>query len=520
MDKFYETTAIDYVNGAPHIGHAYEKILSDVIFRHFSQRCDNTFFLTGTDEHGIKIQKTAAERGITPKELCDINAQQFIDAWKALDMEYNHFVRTTDDYHEKIVQKIFKKLVEKGDIYKHSYTGLYCSGCEAFLSEKDLTEDGLCPDHLKKPEVVSEENYFFKLSKYKDAIIKHIKQNPDFIVPAFRANEVLNQLENIEDISVSRAKSNVTWGIDVLDDPDQVIYVWIDALSNYITAIGYDPDGSSEQFKQLWPANLQVIGKDILKFHSIYWLAILMALDLPLPEHILAHGWITIDETKMSKSLGNVISPTSVLENFELTTPDAFRYYMSTAAPCGKDGNYSDEDFKEKVNAHLANSMGNLLNRTLSMLVKYFDGDVKQEFKTESELSELAKTTVKEVMHHFDYYEVQEAGLKIMAIVDAANKYITDSEPWALAKNGEMDKCGQVLTSVLDVMCVVASLIYPYCPNIAKDMAKQLSYDITTRLDSITTDNIAVGHLIDKTDIHPVFLRLDSELADKSKKKG
>ena len=520
MDKFYETTAIDYVNGAPHIGHAYEKILSDVIFRHFSQRCDNTFFLTGTDEHGIKIQKTAAERGITPKELCDINAQQFIDSWKALDMEYNHFVRTTDDYHEKIVQKIFKKLVEKGDIYKHSYTGLYCSGCEAFLSEKDLTEDGLCPDHLKKPEVVSEENYFFKLSKYKDAIIKHIKQNPDFIVPAFRANEVLNQLENIEDISVSRAKSNVTWGIDVLDDPDQVIYVWIDALSNYITAIGYDPDGSSEQFKQLWPANLQVIGKDILKFHSIYWLAILMALDLPLPEHILAHGWITIDETKMSKSLGNVISPTSVLENFELTTPDAFRYYMSTAAPCGKDGNYSDEDFKEKVNAHLANSMGNLLNRTLSMLVKYFDGDVKQEFKTESELSELAKTTVKEVMHHFDYYEVQEAGLKIMALVDAANKYITDSEPWALAKNGEMDKCGQVLTSVLDVMSVVASLIYPYCPNIAKDMAKQLSYDITTRLDSITTDNIAVGHLIDKTDIHPVFLRLDSELADKSKKKG
>ena len=520
MDKFYETTAIDYVNGAPHIGHAYEKILSDVIFRHFSQRCDNTFFLTGTDEHGIKIQKTAAERGITPKELCDINAQQFIDSWKALDMEYNHFVRTTDDYHEKIVQKIFKKLVEKGDIYKHSYTGLYCSGCEAFLSEKDLTEDGLCPDHLKKPEVVSEENYFFKLSKYKDAIIKHIKQNPDFIVPAFRANEVLNQLENIEDISVSRAKSNVTWGIDVLDDPDQVIYVWIDALSNYITAIGYDPDGSSEQFKQLWPANLQVIGKDILKFHSIYWLAILMALDLPLPEHILAHGWITIDETKMSKSLGNVISPTSVLENFELTTPDAFRYYMSTAAPCGKDGNYSDEDFKEKVNAHLANSMGNLLNRTLSMLVKYFDGDVKQEFKTESELSELAKTTVKEVMHHFDYYEVQEAGQKIMTLVDAANKYITDSEPWALAKNGEMDKCGQVLTSVLDVMCVVASLIYPYCPNIAKDMAKQLSYDITTRLDSITTDNIAVGHLIDKTAIHPVFLRLDSELADKSKKKG
>lgn len=519
MDKFYITTAIDYVNGAPHIGHAYEKILTDVIFRHYTQRCENSFFLTGTDEHGIKIQKTAAERGITPKELCDQNAQQFKDAWKALDVNYNHFVRTTDDYHEKVVQKIFKKLVEKGDIYKHSYTGLYCSGCEAFLNEKDLTEDGLCPDHLKKPEVVSEENYFFKLSKYKDVIIKHIKQNPDFIVPAFRANEVLNQLENIEDISVSRAKSNVSWGIDVLDDDEQVIYVWIDALSNYITAIGYDPDGSSEQFNKLWPADVQVIGKDILKFHSIYWLAILMALDLPLPKHILAHGWITIDETKMSKSLGNVISPTTVIENFDLPIPDAFRYYMASAAPCGKDGNYSDEDFKEKVNAHLANSMGNLLNRTLSMLVKYFDGDIKPEFKVETELSKQAEQTIKDVMHHFDYYEIQEAAQKIMQLVDSANKYITDSEPWAMAKNGEMDKCGQVLTTVLDVMCIVSSLIYPYCPNIAKDMANQLSYDLGNKLQDLKSDNIKVGHLIDKSNIHPVFLRLDSELADKSQKK-
>jgi len=518
MEKFYATTAIDYVNGAPHIGHAYEKIMSDVLFRHFSQRCETSFLLTGTDEHGIKIQKTAAERGITPKQLCDENVQKFKDSWKALDFEYSHFIRTTDENHEKVVQKIFKKLVEKGDIYKHSYTGLYCSGCEAFLSEKDLTEEGLCPDHLKKPEVISEENYFFRLSKYKDAIVKHIKQNPDFLVPDFRANEVLNQLENIEDISVSRAKSNVSWCIDVLDDPDQVIYVWIDALSNYITAIGYDPDGSSEQFKKLWPADVQIIGKDILKFHSIYWLAILMALELPLPKHIFAHGWITIDETKMSKSLGNVISPTSVLDAFELPIPDSFRYYMATAAPCGKDGNYSDDDFKEKVNAHLANSMGNLLNRTLSMLVKYFDGEVKSEFKVKSDLSDLAEKTIKEVMHDFDFYQVQEAGLKIMALVDAANKYITDSEPWALVKQGEMDKCGQVLTSVLDVMCIVSSLIYPYCPNIAKDMAKQLSYYLDVKLDKLTCDNIKVGHLIDKADIHPVFLRLDSELADKGKK--
>ena len=289
MDKFYLTTAIDYVNGAPHIGHAYEKILTDIIARHFSQRTNNLFFLTGTDEHGIKIQKTSAAQGKTPKQLCDENAQKFKDAWKALDINYNRFIRTTDEDHEKIVQKIFKKLVEKGDIYKHEYEGLYCSGCECFLNSKDLTEDGLCPDHLKKPEVVKEENYFFKLSSYKDAIIEHIKSHPDFIVPSFRANEVLNQLEDIQDISVSRNKANVGWGIDVLDDPEQSIYVWIDALSNYITAIGYDTENPSEQFKQLWPVDVHVIGKDILKFHSIYWIGILMALELPLPKHIFAH---------------------------------------------------------------------------------------------------------------------------------------------------------------------------------------------------------------------------------------
>ena len=517
MAKFYTTTAIDYVNGAPHIGHAYEKILTDVIFRHFTQRCEDTYMLTGTDEHGIKIQKTSAEKGVSPKEFCDMNAQKFKDSWKALDINYSQFIRTTDEQHEKVVQKIFKKLVDKGDIYKHSYTGLYCSGCEAFLSEKDLTEDGLCPDHQKKPEVVEEENYFFRLTKYKDAIIKHIKTNPDFIIPAFRANEVLNQLENIEDISVSRVNTNVSWGIPVLDDPSQVIYVWIDALSNYITAIGYDPDGSDEKFERLWPADVQVIGKDILKFHSIYWLAILMALDLPLPKHILAHGWITIDQTKMSKSLGNVISPTSVLEAFNLDIPDPFRYYMASAAPCGKDGNYSYDDFKEKVNAHLANSMGNLLNRTLSMLVKYFEGDIKPEFLGKNELAERALETVKTVKHHFDYFEVQEAAQKIIELVDVTNKYVTDNAPWTLAKEGNMEKCGVVLTNVLQVMTVIASLIYPYCPNIAKAMAEQLSYDLSVKLDDITCDSLKAGHLIDKENIKPVFLRMDSELADKKK---
>ncbi len=519
MEKFYTTTAIDYVNGAPHIGHAYEKILTNVIFRHFKQRTDNAYMLTGVDEHGIKIQKTSKEMGIEPKAFCDMNAQKFKEAWELLDINYTKMIRTTDDYHKKSVQLIFKKLMEKGDIYKNSYKGLYCAGCEAFLAEKDLDEDGFCPVHKKKPEVVSEENYFFKLTKYKDAIINHIKQNPNFIIPSFRAKEVLNQLENIEDISVSRAKSNVSWGIDVLDDPTQVIYVWIDALSNYITALGYAPDKESEEFKKYWPADVQVIGKDILKFHSIYWPAILMALDLPLPKHILAHGWITIDETKMSKSLGNVVSPKSVMESFNLNEPDAFRYYMATAAPVGKDGNYSDDDFKEKVNAILANSMGNLLNRTLSMLVKYFDGNIKQEFIKHNSLFDGAKQTIEKVKHHFDYYEVAEAGQEIANLIDKTNKYVTDSAPWTLAKEEKMDETGHILYTVLEIMCVASSLIYPYCPNIASKMAHQLKYDITKKIDDIDFNNIKEGKLISKEEIEPVFLRLDSELAKDKKNK-
>lgn len=518
MDKYYLTTAIDYVNGAPHIGHAYEKILSDVIVKHYTQRCEDVYFLTGTDEHGIKIQKTAAEKGITPQELCDENSAKFQAAWKALGIDYNQNIRTTDEAHKRVVQHIFDKLLKQGDIYKHSYTGLYCSGCEIFLNEKDLTEDGCCPIHGKKPEEVSEENYFFKLTKYKDAIAKHIKENPDFIVPAFRATEVLNQLETIEDISVSRSTSNVSWGIPVLGDDEQRIYVWIDALSNYATAIGYDTENPSDKFKTFWPVVHHVIGKDILKFHSIYWGGILLALGLPLPKQLLVHGFININQEKMSKTLGNVISPVDILKAWDLEIPDAFRYYMATAAPIGKDGNYSDDDFKEKVNADLANNMGNLLNRTLSMLVKYFDGEIKAEFKTDCELFKTAKETIEKVKLHFDNYEIQEAGQEIISLVDLTNKYVAEKAPWALAKEEKMTECGQVLVNVLEIMCIVSALIYPYCPNIAKEMAKQLKFDLNIKLDNLTLDNIKVGKLISKEEITPVFLRLDSEFADKSKK--
>lgn len=521
MEKFYLTTAIDYVNGAPHIGHAYEKILSDVIVRHFTQRCDDVYFLTGTDEHGIKIQKTAAEKGITPQELSDENSAKFQAAWKALNVEYSQNIRTTEDYHKKTVQKIFDKLLKQGDIYKHSYTGLYCSGCEIFLNEKDLTEDGLCPIHMKKPEEVSEENYFFKLTKYKDAIAQHIKENPDFIVPAFRATEVLNQLETIEDISVSRSISNVSWGIPVLGDDSQRIYVWIDALSNYITALGFDTEKPSEKFKKYWPVVRHVIGKDILKFHSIYWGGILLALGLPLPKQLLVHGFININQEKMSKTLGNVISPVDILKAWDLEEPDAFRYYMATAAPLGKDGNYSDEDFKEKVNADLANNMGNLLNRTLSMLIKYFEGEVPdchpEQSEGSQELRNTATETIKKVKKYFDNFAIQEAGSEIISLVDSTNKYVAEKAPWTLAKEEKWTECGQVLVNVLEVMCIVSSLIYPYCPNIAKEMARQLKFDLNIKLDDLTLNNIKLGKLIDKDEIKPVFLRLDSEFADKGK---
>ena len=521
QEKFYLTTAIDYVNGAPHIGHAYEKILSDVIVRHKRQLSDNVYFLTGTDEHGIKIQKTAASKGIEPKAFCDENFSKFEQAWKDLEISYDQIIRTTDEKHKKVVKQIFKKLLENGDIYKHSYTGLYCSGCESFLNPKDLTEDGLCPDHQRKPEEVTEENYFFRLSKYKEKLIDYIKSHPDFIVPAFRVNEIINQLENIEDISVSRTKSSVEWAIGVPNDAEQSIYVWIDALSNYITAIGYDIENPSEQFNKLWPANVQVIGKDIIKFHSIYWTAILMSLGLPLPKTILAHGWITIDQSKMSKSLGNVIAPKDVLDSFSLEKPDAFRYYMASAAPLGRDCNYSDEDFKEKVNANLANNIGNLLNRTLNMLVKYFDGEIKTEFVSDknSPIAVMAENTKTQIIEKFNNYEIAEAAMAIVSFADSVNKYVTDNAPWTLAKEEKMLECGKVLYNTLEAMRYIAIFLYPYCPNISKDILEQLDETVDFKYSNLVWGGLKKEKITEKEKIKPVFLRLDSEFAT-DKKKG
>ena len=520
---YYITTAIAYTSGKPHIGNTYEIVLADAIARYKRAQGYDVYFQTGTDEHGQKIEEKADAAGVTPKEFVDGVAAQIREIWDLMDTSYDKFIRTTDSDHERQVQKIFKKLYDQGDIYKGYYEGLYCTPCESFFTESQLV-DGKCPDCGREVKAAKEEAYFFKMSKYAPRLIEYINTHPEFIQPVSRKNEMMNNflLPGLQDLCISR--TSFKWGIPVDFDPNHVIYVWLDALTNYITGIGYDCDGqSSEKFHKYWPADLHLIGKDIIRFHTIYWPIFLMALDLPLPKHILAHGWITIDETKMSKSLGNVISPTSVLESFELKEPDALRYYMATSAPCGRDGNYSDEDFKEKVNAHLANSMGNLLNRTLSMLVKYFDGVVQpKNFALVDGANEILKKalgTVKVVENHFNHFEVAEAAQEIIGIVDMTNKFVTDNAPWTLAKEGKMDECAQVLTVVLEVMCIVSALIYPYCPNIAKAMAKQLSFNLSVKLDDLTADNIKEGKLISKEDITPVFLRVDSELADKTAKK-
>lgn len=514
MKKFYITTAIDYANGAPHIGHAYEKIATDVIARQRKQMGYDVYFLTGSDEHGIKIQKTAAAQGVSPIELCDANVTQFKEAWALLNIDYDKYIRTTDPEHKAAVQKIFQKLVDNGAIYKDSYTGLYCSGCECFLNEKDLTEDGLCPNHLTPPEEVTEENYFFKLSVYKEQLREYISKS---VKPDYRINEVLNQLEDLRDISVSRSAETLQWGIPVPGDDSQVIYVWIDALSNYITALGY-PDG--ENFKNYWPAN-HIIGKDILKFHAIYWPAILMALDVPLPESVYAHGWITVDEQKMGKSLGNTISPKSLMETFQLENADAIRYFFATTTPFGKDGNYSDEDFKAKVNSELANSMGNLLNRSSSMLCKYFDGEIKPEFVSDA-LKISAENAKTKNIAAFDSFAIEQGAEAIIELINEANKYVNDKAPWSLAKEEKWQECGEVIYNTLETMRHTAVLIYPFCPNIAQDIWNQLSCDgnvSDVKCDDLVWGGLKVEKICSPESVKPVFLRLDSELAGDKKKK-
>lgn len=511
--KYYITTAIDYGNAPPHIGHAYEKIAADALARYHRLRGEDVFFLTGLDEHGNKIEKAADAAGVTPQAYVDDIAVKAQEVWEALNVSYDGFIRTSDPEHRAAVQRIFKRLVDKGDIFKAKYEGWYCKGCEEFKNERDLPEDKICPQHQQPVEWSSEENYVFKLSTYRDKLRAHIEQNAAFLQPEARRNELLNLLETFPNISVSR--QNVRWGIPVPGDESQVIYVWIDALSNYLTGIGYDTD--MERFNRWWPADLHLVGKDITKFHAIIWPALLMALDLPLPRQIFGHGWVNMAGLKMSKTIGNVIEPKALAEEYGA---DAIRYYLLREVSFGRDGDFTYEAFENRVNADLANNLGNALNRTLTILEKNFEGKVSPRFpEIEGDLPRIAEQTLATVIAKMDDMAIEEAIAAVWGLLDAVNKYIDATAPWALAKNGETEKLGGVLYAVLEALRIAATLASPYIPTLASKIWEQLGIEAplsAQRWSDLAWGGLAEGTVTNK--LGPIYPRIGAELAGAKKK--
>ena len=474
--KYYITTAIAYTSGKPHIGNSYEIVLADSIARFKRKDGYDVFFQTGTDEHGQKIELKAQEAGVTPKEFVDKVAGTIKDLWNLMDTSYDHFIRTTDDYHEKQVQKIFKKLYDQGDIYKGSYEGMYCTPCESFWTESQLV-DGKCPDCGREVKPAQEEAYFFKMSKYADKLIEHITTHPEFIQPVSRKNEMMNNflLPGLQDLCVSR--SSFKWGIPVDFDQKHVVYVWLDALTNYITGIGYDCDGnSSQQYHKLWPADLHLIGKDIIRFHTIYWPIFLMALGEPLPRQVFGHPWLLQGDGKMSKSKGNVIYADDLVNFFGV---DAVRYFVLHEMPFENDGTISWELLVERINSDLANTLGNLVNRTISMSNKYFDGIVADKGCAEAvddELKAVATGAYAKVAAKMDELRVADALTEIFTLFKRCNKYIDETEPWVLAKEeAKKDRLATVLYNLVESIVIGASLLEPYMPSTAKKIAGQLS---------------------------------------------
>ncbi|MCI8535868.1 MAG: methionine--tRNA ligase [Hungatella sp.] len=475
---YYITTAIAYTSGKPHIGNTYEIVLADSIARYKRAQGYDVFFQTGTDEHGQKIEQKAAEAGVSPKEYVDKVAAQVKSIWDMMNTSYDKFIRTTDKDHEKQIQKIFKKMYEQGDIYKGHYEGLYCTPCESFFTESQLV-NGKCPDCGGDVQPAKEEAYFFKMSKYADRLIKHINDHPEFIQPVSRKNEMMNNflLPGLQDLCVSR--SSFTWGIPVDFDPKHVTYVWLDALSNYITGIGYDCDGqSTAQFEKFWPANLHLIGKDIIRFHTIYWPIFLMALDLPLPKQIFGHPWLLQGEGKMSKSKGNVIYADTLVDFFGV---DAVRYFVLHEMPFDNDGVISWELLVERLNSDLANILGNLVNRTISMSNKYFGGTVENT-KIAAPVDEDLKTAVLEVVKKTDQkmeqLRVADAISEIFNIFRRSNKYIDETMPWALAKDeAQHGRLATVLYNLVEAITIGASLLEPFMPETSQKILAQLKTD-------------------------------------------
>ena len=475
MEKYYITTAIAYTSRKPHIGNTYEIILTDAIARFNRYIGKDVFFLTGTDEHGQKIQEIAEQTGITPKEHVDTIAQQIKDIADMLNISYDKFIRTTDDYHEDAVKKIFKKLYDQGDIYKGEYEGLYCTPCESFWTESQLV-DGKCPDCGREVKKTKEEAYFFRMSKYQDRLIKYIEDNPEFIQPESRKKEMLNNFLKVglQDLCVSR--SSFTWGVPVEFDPGHVIYVWIDALSNYITALGYTPDEKGELYKKYWPADVHIIGKDILRFHTIYWPIMLMALGEPLPKQVFGHPWMLVGEEKMSKSRGNVIYAEDLVRHFGV---DAVRYYSLHEMPFAQDGTITYDVFISRFNSELANTLGNLVTRTVSMVNKYFDGavpvsDVHGEF--DDDLKATATQCIARIQDKMKTLHVADSIDEIWKLAGRANKYIDETTPWILAKNEEdKPRLSTVLYNLLETIRIIASLLSSFMPETSAAISKQIN---------------------------------------------
>ena len=475
-EKFYMTTAIAYTSGKPHIGNTYEFVLADAIARYKRSKGYDVFFQTGTDEHGQKIELKAEEAGVTPKEFVDGVAAQVKEIADLMNTSYDKFIRTTDEYHEKQVQKIFKKLYDQGDIYKGHYEGMYCTPCESFFTESQLV-DGKCPDCGRPCVPAKEEAYFFKMSKYADRLIEHINTHPEFIQPESRKNEMMNNflLPGLQDLCVSR--TSFKWGIPVDFDPKHVVYVWLDALTNYITGIGYDCDGeSTEQFKKDWPADLHLIGKDIIRFHTIYWPIFLMALDLPLPKQIFGHPWLLQGDGKMSKSKGNVIYADELVKLFGV---DAVRYFVLHEMPFDNDGVISWELMVERLNSDLANTLGNLVNRTISMTNKYFGGSVADKGAAEAvdaELKAVVEAASGKVDEKMDKLRVADAITEIFNVFKRCNKYIDETMPWALAKEEEKkDRLETVLYNLIVSISEGAKLLASFMPETAEKILAQLN---------------------------------------------
>ncbi|MFQ7157166.1 MAG: methionine--tRNA ligase, partial [Merdimonas faecis] len=507
--KYYITTAIAYTSGKPHIGNTYEAVLADAIARYKRSRGFDVFFQTGTDEHGQKIELKAAEAGVTPKEFVDQVAGEIKNIWDLMNTSYDKFIRTTDEDHEKQVQKIFKKLYDQGDIYKGSYEGLYCTPCESFWTESQLV-DGKCPDCGREVKPAKEEAYFFRMSKYADRLIDHINKHPEFIQPVSRKNEMMNNflLPGLQDLCVSR--TSFKWGIPVDFDPKHVVYVWLDALTNYITGIGYECDGeSSEMFKKNWPADLHLIGKDIIRFHTIYWPIFLMALDLPLPKQIFGHPWLLQGDGKMSKSKGNVLYADELVDFFGV---DAVRYFVLHEMPFDNDGVITWELMVERMNADLANTLGNLVNRTISMTNKYFGGTVtnkgvadEAEKVFDDDLARMAGELSAKVDAKMDNLRVADAITEIFNLFKRCNKYIDETTPWVLAKDeAKKDRLETVLANLIETIKVGAEELRPFMPETADKIEAQLGDGKVCEKPEILFARLDIDEVMKKVEeLHP-----------------